>query len=213
MRLFVRALFVIVVAFGLGMPTAAAASGPPPGQILGQMWQDVLTLPTADNPFSGGSPCLYYNGLASVFGPNTDGASCTVHQGTRLFIAGYSSECSTVEEPPYSPPGDNDNEASLRACAQAADDGFNTPTVLLDGQPVPLTRVTSPLIKAKLPSDNVFGTPVQVAYSVADGWVAETLRLPIGSHTIAVTVTGTDPFGNPVNTVAINTVIISAGNP
>ena len=78
---------------------------------------------------------------------------------------------------------------------------------------MPLSRVTSPLIKAKLPADDVFGTSVPVAYSVADGWVAEALRLPVGGHTIVVTVSGTDPFGNPVGTVATNTVIITGRPP
>lgn len=211
MRLLVRIVFVILLVLSLSTPAEAAARGRPPGRLLGQLWHEVLTLPLKKNPFANGSPCLHFRGVASIFGPNSDGAVCEVRKGTRILIVGYSSECSTVEDPPFGvPPGVEENEASLRRCAQAADDGFETPTVVLDHQTLPLTRTTSRLIKAKLPAKNVFGTKERVAYAVADGWVAGAFKLRVGLHTIVITVNGTDQSGAPVHTVTTSTLRVKA---
>lgn len=210
MRLFVRAVIVILMVLGLATPAEAAVRGGPPGRLLGQLWHEVFTLPLPDNPFAGGSPCLHFHGVASVFGGDPDGAVCTIRKGTPLFIVGYSSECSTVEDPPYGVPGDDDDPASLRACARDADSRVRTPQVVLDGRPLRLTQVTSPLIKARLPVDNVFGTEERVMYAVAHGWVAGAYRLPVGTHTIVITLDGTNANGEPLPTVTTNTVIVKA---
>ena len=64
------------------------------------------------------------------------------------------------------------NEAELRACARAADAGFEVPTVTVDGTPVPVSGVETGLLTIDLPADNIFGLPAQQALSVAHGWVA-----------------------------------------
>jgi hypothetical protein len=136
------------------------------------MWTTVLELPTPDNPFGGGSGCIDLGGTLAPFAGGTE-FSCTVKPGTKLFIAGYSAECSTWEN-------NGDTEAELRQCAQAAVEtvvGNDAPTVTVDGKPLPLEDVyTPPMEDIVLPADNIFkdpplnvegGTP---GLSVGYGW-------------------------------------------
>jgi len=86
--------------------------------------------------------------------------------GTKLFVAAWSTECSTFE-------GNGRTDAELRACALAADAGITLATVTVDGQPVPVTKVQTGLLRIHLPKDNIFGLSGadRNGVSVADGWV------------------------------------------
>ena len=77
---------------------------------------------------------------------------CVVKPGTRVFVAAYSAECSTVEAPPFH----GDNEAELRDCARANVAGFERVTATLDGRPIALAQVQTALLNFVLPPDNIF---------------------------------------------------------
>ena len=62
------------------------------------------------------------------------------------------------------------------------------PTVTVDGTPVPVTEVESPLLHIVLPKDNIFAQPAGTqGLSVAHGWVALLHPLTPGTHTIIIT--------------------------
>src|SRR6185295_367315 len=106
-----------------------------------------LETPEADNPFTGGDPCIELG--ANTVAPFAGGAefTCDVKPGTRIFVAAYSAECSTVE-------GNGDTEDELRKCArdQVALQGSVTAT--LDGRPIALTQVRTALLNFVLPPAN-----------------------------------------------------------
>ena len=135
-------------------------------------------------------------------GSEKDPITCTVKPGTRIFVAAWTAECSTVEDDPFF----GSNEAELRACAQAVNAGISTRDVIvvLDGGRVPVSEVTSGLLRLDLPADNIFGAaagtgPPGMPYlSVADGWVALLHPLTPGTHTITLKITGEFPPGTPL---------------
>ena len=181
-----RTLLLGAVTFCLVAPSASAA---PTGQLrgtLGDLWTTVLQTPTPENPFTGGDTCVDLSGgIVAPFGPS--GAdSCTVERGTKLFVAAWTTECSTFE-------GNGTTDAELRACALAADAGITLATVTVDGQPVPVTKVQTGLLRVHLPKDNIFGLSGadRNGLSVADGWVVLLDALAPGTHTIQIHVEGT----------------------
>jgi hypothetical protein len=168
-----------LVAPSVVAPSASAAPTSPLGGTLGQLWTTVLETPTPDNPFGGGDGCVVLGGkIVAPFGPPANGGSCTVKAGTRIFIAAWTTECSTFE-------GNGTTEAELRACAVAADAGI-TATVTVDGVSVPLTPVETGLLTIHLPQDNIFGLKGadRNGLSVAHGFVFLTDPLTVGTHTI-----------------------------
>ena len=200
MSLLSRVLVVAVVALGLAAPSAAAVPDKKLGDSLGAMWKKVLETPTPQNPFAGGGPlCVDLGGVVAPVGaPGSESITCTVKPGTKVFVAAWSAECSTLEGPPFF----GSNEAELRACARAVNAGITTVTAKLDGKVVALTKVSSPLQRLSLPPDNIFGAdpgscctePGDLPYfSVADGWVALLHPLTPGTHTITIDVAGEFP--------------------
>jgi hypothetical protein len=205
---FARVLLVAVVAFGLAIPSAAAVPAKKLGGTLGALWETVLVTPPSQNPFTGGDPCVHLGAVVAPFSPlGTASLTCTVKPGTKIFVTAESSECSTVEPAPFF----GADEASLRACARAADAGFTVPTVTVDGNPVPVSEVETALLPLDIPADNILGVPAQKAFSVAHGWVALLHPLPPGTHQIVLRVVGTDVFGNPVNLTNLTTIIVKPG--
>ncbi|HYY21075.1 MAG TPA: hypothetical protein VE780_04285 [Thermoleophilaceae bacterium] len=206
---FARFLLAAVVALAVSAPPAVAVPHKKLGSTLGALWVKLLETPAPQNPFAGGNPCVRLGrDVVAPFGPlGTTELTCTVKSGTKIFVAAESSECSTVEPPPFF----GRNEAELRACARAADAGFQAPTVTLDGRAVPLREVESGLLTIELPVDNILGVPAQQAFSVAHGWVALLHPLTPGTHVITLHIVGTDPFGNPVDTTNTTTIIVHPG--
>jgi hypothetical protein len=196
----------LVVGFGLGAPQASAASSGQVAATLGALWQTVLETPTPDNPLTGGDPCVH---VGSIVAPFTAIAptpvTCTVAPGTRVFVTAESSECSTVEAPPFY----GGNETELRACAWAADAGFTTTTVTLDGVLVPVTEVDTALIPLDLPADNILGVPAQHAFSVAHGWATLLHPLTPGTHTVTLRVIGTDAYGTQHDLTNTTTIVVA----
>jgi hypothetical protein len=193
----VRVLLAVVLGVLVTAPAASAApdhgSGPEPDRelatLLGDLWQTVLETPVLENPLAAGEAwCVDLDGVVAPFTLDPAAApTCTVDVGTEIFVAALSVECSTVEEPPFY----GGNEAELRQCVRNLDVLQGTLTVTVNGKPVPLTLVESPLLRLDLPEDNLLGVPAQQALSVASGLVALLQPLPPGTHEIVTTGTGT----------------------
>jgi hypothetical protein len=176
-----RALFLAAVTFCLVAPSASAAPTNL-GKTLGKLWTTVLETPTPDNPFGGGGPrCFVVGGhIVAPFGGGS--FTCTVKDGTRIFIAAWTTECSTFAGDCGGP---GSNEAQLRAAAKAADAGI-TATVTINGEPVPLSSVETGLLTIHLPQDNIFGAKgaERNGLSVAHGFVYLSDPLTPGTYII-----------------------------
>ena len=204
-----RVALITVLALGVTAAPAVSAPDHKLGAILGQAWQTVLETPPADNPFTGGDPCVQLDkNLVAPFAPlGTTELSCTVKPGTRIFVAAESSECSNVELPPFF----GEDEVQLRECARDADAGFDVPVVTVDGRQVTVREVESGLLQLDLPAENILGAPEGPALSVAHGWAALVGPLTPGTHEITIQVVGTDVFGNAVDFTNTTTIIVSPG--
>ena len=212
-----RVLVVAVVTLGVAAPSAAAVPDKKLGDSLGAMWKKVLETPTPQNPFGSGGPlCVDLGGVVAPFGaPGTESITCAVKPGTKVFVAAWSAECSTFELFPFF----GSNEAELRACARDVNAGIATSDVIvvLDGRRVPVTEVTSGLVRVDMPADNIFGVaagtgPPGMPYlSVADGWVALLHPLTPGTHTITVNISAEFPPGTPLNIDNTTTIIVTPG--
>jgi hypothetical protein len=172
-----RTLLLAAVTFCLVAPSASAAPTNL-GKTLGNLWTTVLETPTPNNPFGGGGPqCFVLGGkIVAPFGGGS--LTCTVKAGTRIFIAAWTTECSTFE-------GNGTTDAALRACAVSADAGV-TATVTINGEPVPLSSVETGLLTIHLPQDNIFGLKgaERNGLSVAHGFVYLTDPLTPGTYII-----------------------------
>jgi hypothetical protein len=184
-----RALLLVAVTFCLVAPSASAQTSL--GGTLGDLWTTVLETPTPDNPFGGGGPQCFVLGGDIVAPVGGGSCTCTVKAGTRIFIAAWTTECSTFE-------GNGTTEAALRACAVAADAGVKA-TVTINGKPVPLSSVETGLLTIHLPQDNIFGLQGadRNGLSVAHGFVYLTDPLAPGTYVIEGRVKF--PSGRPQN--------------
>jgi hypothetical protein len=213
---FWRVLLVAVFALAVAASPAAAIPDKKLGVTLGGMWKRVLETPTPQNPFGGGGPlCVELGGVVAPFGaPGTESITCTVKPGTKVLVAAWSAECSTLEGPPFH----GDDETSLRACARAVNGGIATTDVVvfLDGKRVPVTEVMSGLLRLDLPADNIFGMPAGTGsppyLSVADGWVALLHPLTPGTHTIMLNIVAEFPPGTPLKVSNTTTIIVKPGS-
>ena len=186
----------VALAGGIAAPAAGATSRSQLGQDLKGFWTYVLQTPAPQNPFTTTNNRCHQLGkqvLAPLqpFAPPGVSTTCTVKPGTRVFIGEMSSECSTAEPPPFH----GNRPAELRACVRSVLLGpvgtFNHHRLTLDGRRVPLTLVQTPLMRVKLPPDNVLGVPAQRARSVGMGWVALLHPMTPGVHHVAFTFGGT----------------------
>jgi hypothetical protein len=213
-RVAAAAVAAVAVVGTVVAPAAAAVPDPPPRELarkLGDLWTTVLELPTRENPYTSTNYCLELDRnrsrrpVVAPFAPfGVESLTCVVPPGTKVFVTAYTSECSTIEPPPYF----GQNEAELRACARAADAGITLTELTVDGVPVALAETETGLLTVTLPRSNIFGLPPDTtAESVGHGWVAALRPLSRGAHLITLHVEGTDVFGDPVdftNTTTIN---------
>lgn len=187
-----RVFLAVAAIAAVAAPSAAAVPDRQLSGLLGNMWTTLLETPAADF-----DPCIELG--ANIVAPFAGGPefTCVVKPGTRIFVAAYSAECSTVEGPPFH----GDNEDELRTCAKANVAEFEPVTATLDGKPIALAEVQTALLNFVLPAGNVFGLPAgTTGQSVGDGWVALLHPLPPGSHTIQI-FTNDNP--NPAATTTI----------
>jgi hypothetical protein len=188
-----RALLMVAVTFCLVAPSASAQTSL--GGTLGDLWTTTLETPTPQNPFGSGGPQCFVLG-SNIVAPFGGGSfTCTVKAGTRIFIAAWTTECSTFAGDCGGP---GSNEAQLRAAAEAADAGI-TATVTINGQPVLLSSVETGLLTIHLPQDNIFGLQgaERNGLSVAHGFVYLTDPLAPGTYVIEGRVKF--PRGRPQN--------------
>jgi hypothetical protein len=196
------------VAAAATTPAAAAVPDKQLSATLGELWTTVLQAPAATNPFTGGDPCIDLGGVVAPFAGGAE-ITCTVKPGTKIFVVGWSSECSTVEAPPYH----GDDEASLRGCARLVDAGLTTPIVTLDGAPVALTEVETALLDFVLPAGHIFDPALPAGtrgQSVGHGWVALVHPLASGSHVIRIEVHGAY-LGQPLDSFNTTTIEVIPG--
>jgi hypothetical protein len=191
-RIITRTLIVLAATLGIlfvqvAPASATAASAARSGKLasdLAALWTTVLETPSAQNSFGTGGSAFGCWDLGGTVAPLAPGGveSCTVKPGTKLFVAGFTAECSTFE-------GNGTTEAELRTCARKSDLQA-APTVTLDGRSVPLAEAETPLLNIVLPAGNLFDKSAGTSgLSVGHGWVALLHPLPPGTHTIVIGVT------------------------
>jgi hypothetical protein len=203
-RFVIRALIVVAAILGIVFaqvaPASATAPVDPSGKLasdLAALWTKVIETPSPVNPILTDSACwdLGRHTVAPFFGSSN--LSCTVKTGTKLFVAGWSTECSTI-------PGDDGgpglSEDRLRQCAHDGVDERKPTTVTLDGKDVPLTEVETPALNIDLPADNILGAPKGEYLSVADGLVALLHPLTPGEHKIVIVSRDPDHPDHPTTT-------------
>lgn len=169
------------------------------GEMLGEAWYRVYSLPVAENPFFGnGDHCMRLGRTGGVLFNASIERTCTVKRGTPVLINGLFTACSNAEPPPYY----GANEAAQRACALASDESAAASVVTIDGRsPVdvrdPRYGVFSPQSKVKLPAENILGIAPRTITFTAHGWMAFVVDLPPGPHEIRSYNTfldGSDPY-------------------
>jgi hypothetical protein len=214
-RIVARALIILAATLAIVFTQFAPASANTSKKLvsnLTEMWTTLLETPSAQNPFGTGGAafaCIDLGGHTVAPFAGGEEFSCTVKPGTKLFVAGISSECSDIpndDNPEGNPPF---TEEQLRACAVDAD-GEVAPAVSLDGRSVPLTGVVTPLLNVVLPEGNVFDDPTKpvpggtTGRSVAHGWVALLDKLTLGTHTIVI--------GDPAHPLNTTTIVVKPGH-
>jgi hypothetical protein len=210
----VAAVSVLGTAIGPPVVAAPAASRNLLERRLGDLWTTVLELPTPQNPFGSTDYCVELRRnrsgpqLVAPFAPfGVESVTCVVPPRTELFVTVYTTECSTLEEPPYY----GEDEAELRACARAADSEIAVTELAVDDVAVEPTEVETRLLRVRLPADNIFGLPARTrAESVGHGWVAALRPLSSGVHVITLHAEGTDVFGEPVDFTNTTTIIVTS---
>jgi hypothetical protein len=188
MKLLARVILLALLGVGALATPAGAVPHKDLGNALGQLWTDTLQTPSPVNPLGdGGNAAACYRGLSgtlSAFGGTDPG--CTVKPGTKIFVIGFTWECSTFDN---DHPGYGATESELRKCARAMDNQ-TAPLVTLDRRPISLTEVETGLLPITLPDVNLFGEPSAdgsdslTGYSVGHGWVALLHPMTPGTHEI-----------------------------
>jgi hypothetical protein len=196
-------------------PIASAHSNPPRatpanhridgytgGQLLGQLWAVFYTAPVDTV-----APCVTMGRTGKVLHPNSTATTCTVEQGTPLFVHGWGGTCDDVSPPP----GNAVGRAAQLACLRSFPDQVGAINVIVDDGPavnihVPRFQAASPLEHVQLPAENIIGVPAQPATFTALSWVALVEHLQPGLHSLHVDVVYTDgevfAFTHSVNVVA-----------
>jgi hypothetical protein len=174
------------------VPAAAEPYGMSYGEWSGAWWQWTFSIPAASHPLLENGGCdTGQSGPVWFLGGSFTGAqvvtrACTVPAGTAIFFPIITSECSTVEPPPYH----GDNEAELLACASSYLSDEDTLSCTIDGKAVKNLRssfrVDSPLFDFTLPAeDNLLGLPgVTSGSSVSSGYWIMLAPLSVGDHVV-----------------------------
>jgi hypothetical protein len=178
----VRSAAVALIAAATLAGTTQAASAATSAQLtadLAALWTKVLETPSDQNPFGNPNANACWDlgkNVVSPFGPSGV-ESCTVKPGTRLFVLGWSVECSTFEE--ESPPCGPDLSSSAKAATP------KVTSVTVDGRTVLLSEVLTSRQPITLPPNNLFGVDAgSRGEFVADGWVTLLHPLTPGTHEI-----------------------------
>jgi hypothetical protein len=171
------------------------------GELLGEVWYRLYSLPAADNPwFFNGDPCFRLGRRGGVLYPANPGLDrlCTVKQGIPVYVQGISTAWSSAEDPyPRT-------EATQRALALASDETAAKSLISVDGgTPVDVRArrfgVFSPQRTLRLPAENILEIPPprKPITLTAHGWMAMLVDLPLGLHAIRSETTwvdGSEPY-------------------
>jgi hypothetical protein len=182
------------------------------GELLGEELRQVLELPLEVNPAAGADTCLFAGHKKKVLllwtRRDPPVPECDVKPGTPVFFYGLGGECSTVEEPPFF--GETEEEQRQCMLDFLASTLFHAIEVRIDGGPpvnIGLERylAVSEQGTVFLPQPNVLDVRGnrQTTF-VAAGYVALVRPLPPGSHTITVTIVGSQFAGT--NQAVVNVV-------
>jgi hypothetical protein len=163
------------------------------GYLLREWWEPALSVPADDpsHPFNADG-CILRGPIAFHYG-----GSCTVPEGTVVFIVAASTECSDVEDPPFHA----ETPRQARQCGLLGDRPYTTITETLDGGTsvdlldgrfdafIPWSRVV-------IPESPIFGgTPGETMRYGGHGFVALVWSLPPGEHTVARHLDGVEEPG------------------
>ena len=171
------------------LPPNSRVQGLTYGEWSAKWWQGLLSIPAPQNPAFGApwTDCFFERvgniGLGVAFFSPSGTFTCEMPSGMMLFIPVVTTECSTLEPPPFY----GGNEEELRACAsgfilsdlQASIDGITI-------QNLSDYIVTSPLFEFTVPEDNILGVDAGTGQSVAHGAWLMLKPLTPGEHTIYV---------------------------
>jgi hypothetical protein len=181
------------------------------GELLGDVWYRLYSLPAPDNPVFGNGDACFRLGrtggvvyLTNSFPPDH---LCNVKQGTPVYINGLFTAWSSAEDP-Y--PRD---EATQRALALASDETAATALISVDGgRPVDARdrrfSVFSPQRTVQLPRENILEIPPppRPITLTAHGWMAMIVDLPPGLHAILLETTWVDGSEPYIRTRYVNVV-------
>lgn len=191
---------ILVVTIGLafagGPPSASAMSFVgPSGKVGGKdhagwlkiSWQAALAKDPDDHE------CETVRGVRMLFstalGPKTV-FKCSMSAGTPLYVNLPSTECSTIEEPPFH----GDTPAELKACAdEQYNEFFGKVRVVIDGKALkqPQRWITSTnVFKFRMPKKNILGTKKRRGKAAAYGAGVFVKGLKPGKHVLRQTVIG-----------------------
>jgi hypothetical protein len=174
---------------GHGDRDAIVPAGLAGAPLLTEWWRRPLSLPANDpaNPWE--TPgCPMFGPIALDYG-----GKCTIRQGTWLFTAAFTVECSNIEADPFH--ADNPLEAAL--CGLRNDRLVTKATLTLDGgKPVSVLGGRFDMFmlpgRVVVPKDGVFGgTPGAIMRYGGHGFLAFVRGLSVGKHTLRAQVEGT----------------------
>lgn len=184
------------------------------GELLGEELRQVLELPLDVNPAAGADNCLFAGHKEKVLllwtrrPPDEEVPVCVVKPGTPVFFYGLGGECSNVEATPFFGATEKEQRRCMLDFLRSTP--FEAILVSIDGgPPVNIGRKRYLAVSEQgtvfLPHPNILGVQGnRQATFVAAGYVALLRRLPLGSHTIDVTIVGSDFAGT--NQAVVNVV-------
>jgi hypothetical protein len=179
---------------GAVLAPADRVAGVTGGELLGESWTQLLSLPIGENPFNGHCQPLAGGKVRAPIALGLDPSvpiTCTANEGTVLFLR-FGTVCSNVEK---GSAGGADEAAQIK-CASASNKHIRAIYVTVDGgQAVnirePRFELVSPQGTVELPENNILGVPPQTATFTAVGFGALVSKLSLGRHTITFEVVGT----------------------
>lgn len=165
---------------GVLQPPQSSYRGHSPGYWLSQWWAAALSAPAdEDNPAIAGG-CVIQGKVAIHYG-----GDCTVRPGTSIFEMLFSTECSTLEDPPFHA----ENAAEAEACGRANVGVATAADLRVDGGPWmhlldPAFAAAMPFVTITLPENNLYGLPAGPMSFGGYGYAALIKPLRPGRHTI-----------------------------
>ncbi|MET9463199.1 hypothetical protein ABZY05_51095 [Streptomyces canus] len=150
------------------------------GDTMGEGWYRSLSLPNGD-------PCVKIGRTGKVLLAIGDGPqTCTVPEGTAVFVIGITAFCDNVEAPPWY----GADESAQRECAWSVlrSTTESVQFTVDGGKSIDLQKrrfeICAPQRAVQLPPDNILGIPSQRATFTACGWVAWLTDLAPGRHVL-----------------------------